>query len=264
MARGTTMAARERRVLVFEHMPAVDAGIFCDLLREHGIAWHAVRFDLGMPIPDLGAFDALFVMGGAMDVWQEEEYPWLVQEKAAIREAVDRQMPFLGICLGHQLLADALGGQVVPATRPEVGVFEIVRTPAGERHPLLGGLPHRAEVLQWHAAEVIEPPARADVLASSVQCGIQAIAVGERALGLQFHLEVDERTLGGWLASPHNVAALERHRGPEGPRAFVEEARTHMAAFNRSARQLHANLLAQMTGLPGAARQDPEPAAAAH
>jgi GMP synthase-like glutamine amidotransferase len=252
---------QQPRVLVFEHMQAGNPGILCDLLREHGIAWHAVRFDLGAPIPDLGAFDALWVMGGPMDVWQEAEHPWLAAEKAAIREAVvDRAMPYLGICLGHQLLADALGGVVQPATRPEVGVFEIAHTPAGERHALLDGLPPRPRVLQWHAAEVTEPPPGAEVLARSLDCAVQAMAIGERALGLQFHLEVDHPTLDAWLSIPENVAALVKRRGAEGPHAFVAEASAHMAEFNRSARTLHANFLAQ---LPAAARQAQAWAAAA-
>jgi GMP synthase-like glutamine amidotransferase len=246
------MSIREPRVLVFEHMPAVDAGIFCELFGEHGIALHPVRLDLGMPIPDLAEFDALLVMGGAMDVWQEDEYPWLVAEKAAIREAVDRAMPFVGICLGHQLLADALGGTVAPAARPEVGVFEIARTPAGEQHAWLDGLPQRARVLQWHAAEVTQPPAGAEILASSLDCPVQAIAVGERALGLQFHVEVDQRTLAGWLSSKESVAALARRRGPEGPKTFVDEATTHMAELNLAARALHANFLAQLRAPVGA------------
>jgi GMP synthase-like glutamine amidotransferase len=193
-------------------------------------------------------------MGGPMDVWQEDEHPGLVAEKAAIREAVvDRAMPYLGICLGHQLLADALGGVVQPAARPEVGVFEIARTPAGESHGLLDGLPQRPRVLQWHAAEVVEPPAGAEVLASSSDCGVQAMTVGERALGLQFHLEVDHPTLEGWLSIAENVAALVKRRGSDGARAFVEDAHTHMAEFNRSARALHANFWA-LSPAPDAAR----------
>jgi GMP synthase-like glutamine amidotransferase len=84
------------------------------------------------------------------------------------------------------------------------------------------------------------------VLASSADCTVQVMAVGERALGLQFHLEVDAPTLAGWLSLPANVAALAKRRGPEGPRAFALEAHTHMAEFNRSARALHANFLARM------------------
>jgi GMP synthase-like glutamine amidotransferase len=259
----TTMSAPQPRILVFEHMQAGDAGIFCKLLGEHGMGWHPVRLDLGEPIPDLGAFDALWVMGGPMDVWQEAEHPWLAAEKAAIREAVvDREMPYFGICLGHQLLADALGGVVQPAARPEVGVFEIARTPAGERHALLDGLPQRPRVLQWHAAEVVEPPAGAEVLASSIDCTVQAIAIGERALGLQCHLEVDHPTLDAWLSIPDNVAALVRRRGPEGARAFVEEAHRHMAEFNRAAQALLANLLKLPRRL-GAARHGQASAASA-
>jgi GMP synthase-like glutamine amidotransferase len=238
---------QEPRVLVFEHMQAGHAGIFCELMRAHGIAWHSVRLDLGQPIPDLGAFDALWVMGGPMDVWQEAEHPWLVPEKAAIREAVvERAMPYFGICLGHQLLADALSGVVRPAVRPEVGVFEVARTPAGERHAWLDGLPQRLRVLQWHAAEVIEPPAGAAVLASSSDCAVQALAVGERALGVQFHPEVDRPTLDAWLSIPDNVAALVRRRGPDGPRDFVEEAHAHMAELNHAARALLLSFLARL------------------
>jgi GMP synthase-like glutamine amidotransferase len=256
------MSAPQPRVLVFEHMQAGDAGIFCKLFGEHGMGWHSVRLDLGESVPDLGAFDALWVMGGPMDVWQEAEHPWLAAEKAAIREAVvDRAMPYLGICLGHQLLADALGGVVQPAARPEVGVFEIARTPAGERHALLDGLPQRPRVLQWHAAEVVEPPEGAEVLASSIDCAVQAIAVGERALGLQCHLEVDHPTLEAWLLIPDNMAALLRRRGPDGARAFVDEAHIHMEEFNRAARALHANFWAQPQ--PGAARNGRASAASA-
>jgi GMP synthase-like glutamine amidotransferase len=258
-----TMSAPQPRVLAFEHMQAGDAGIFCKLLGEHGMGWHSVRLDLGEPIPDLGAFDALWVMGGPMDVWQEAEHRWLAAEKAAIREAVvDREMPYLGICLGHQLLADALGGVVQPAARPEVGAFEIARTPAGERHALLDGLPQRPRVLQWHAAEVVEPPEGAEVLASSIDCAVQAMAVGERALGLQFHAEVDHPTLDAWLSIPDNLAALVRRRGPEGPRAFIEEVHRHMEEFNRAARALLANFLARLRQ-PGAARRGPAAAASA-
>jgi GMP synthase-like glutamine amidotransferase len=172
------------RILVFQHMEAGHPGIFRDLLRQDEVAAHTVRLDLGERIPDLGAFDALWVMGGPQDVWEEAEHPWLVEEKAAIREAVlGRAMPFLGICLGHQLLADALGGEVGPAAEPEIGVFE-VELGAGAGHPLFAGLPQRSPFLQWHRAEVRRPPADAKVLASSPRCAVQAIAVGQRAFGL--------------------------------------------------------------------------------
>jgi GMP synthase-like glutamine amidotransferase len=243
---------RAPRILVFQHMEAGHPGIFRELLRQDGIAWHAVRLDRDEPIPDLQGFDALWVMGGPQDVWQEAEHPWLADEKAAIREAVlARDMPFLGICLGHQLLADAFGGEVEPAAEPEIGVFEVALNDAAADHPLFAGLPEPSRFLQWHRAEVRRPPDGAKVLASSPRCGIQAIAVGARAFGLQCHAEVDQPLLDDWLGRPAVVADLVRTLGPEAPARIAADARAHMPELNRAARQLYANF---RTLLPAAQR----------
>ena len=188
-------------VLVFQHMDAGHPGIFRDLLRRDGIARQTVRLDLGEPIPDLAGFDALWVMGGPQDVWEEDEHPWLSAEKAAIREAVlARRMPFLGICLGHQLLADALGGEVGRRRRRRSGCSRSRSTTAPPAIRCSRACRQRGRFLQWHRAEVRRPPAGARVLAGSAQCAIQALAVGERAFGLQCHAEVDAATLDEWLA----------------------------------------------------------------
>ena len=114
------------RIVVFQHIRSEHPGILRDFLAADRVDWQAVELDEGEPIPDLDGFDALWVMGGPMDVWEEEAHPWLVTEKEVIRKAViDRGMPYLGFCLGHQLLADALGGTVGPAKIPEVGVMEV-------------------------------------------------------------------------------------------------------------------------------------------
>ncbi|MDH3772213.1 MAG: type 1 glutamine amidotransferase, partial [Nitrospirota bacterium] len=182
------------------------------------------------------------------------EHPWLVAEKAAIRTAVaDLGMPYVGICLGHQLLAEALGGEVGPAPTPEVGVFDIAFTDAGRRDPLMAGLPEQTKVLQWHTAEVKRPPDGATVLATSPLCAVQAMLIGERALGLQFHLEVDDRTLDGWLAIPENAAALVKRLGPDGPARFAAAARQHMAGSNQTARRLHENLTALLAPVASSA-----------
>ena len=243
---------RAPRILVFQHMEAGHPGIFGALLRQDGIASQAVRLDLGEPVADLDSFDALWVMGGPQDVWQEAEYPWLVNEKAAIREAVlGRRMPYLGFCLGHQLLADALGGDVAPAAQPEIGVYEVTLCAGAARQPLFAGLSERVRFLQWHRAEVRRPPDGARVLATSPKCAIQALAVGEHAFGLQCHAELDQAILDRWLGMPAVAADLRRTLGRGAPARLAADVRAHMPEFNRAARQLYVNF---MTLLPAAQR----------
>jgi GMP synthase-like glutamine amidotransferase len=121
------------RFLVFQHLSVEHPGVFRDFWKEDGHTWHAVELDEGGQIPELDDFDALFVMGGPMDVWQRELYPWLEDEISAIRRwVVDIGKPYVRICLGHQLLAEALEGSVNLMTRPEVGLAEVELTPRRE------------------------------------------------------------------------------------------------------------------------------------
>ena len=166
---------------------------FC---HEEAIAIETVELEKGDAFPTLDGVDALWVMGGPMNVSEEHAFPWLIDEKALIRQAVgERQLPYMGICLGAQLLANALGGTVAPMVMPEVGVLPITLTPAGKIHPITAGLPETRQVLQWHGQAVQQLPANATLLASSVLCPIQAYAVSDRAFGLQFHTEVTAATV---------------------------------------------------------------------
>ena len=129
------------KFLVLQHIDIEHPGIFREFMREDGVAWDAVELDEGEAIPPLDGYDALISMGGPMDVFEEQEHPWLADEKVTIREAVaERDMPFLGVCLGHQLLADALGGRVETMAEPEVGIMTVDLTEAGRADPLLAGL----------------------------------------------------------------------------------------------------------------------------
>ena len=237
------------RLLVFQHIPVEHPGVFRDFLKEDGVDWDAVELDGGEPIPSLAGYDALWVMGGPMDVWEEERYPWLVDEKAVIREAVsERGMPFLGICLGHQLLADALGGAVAPMAQPAVGILDVELTPAGRSDTLLAGLPQGFKCLQWHGAEVVEPPPDATVLAGSSRCAVQALRVGKNAYGLQYHVELTASTVSEWAQVSAYKQSLERVLGANALPRLDAEARLRMPAFNRDARRLYDNFMKLVVG----------------
>lgn len=130
------------KLLVFQHVECEHPGSLRQFLQRDGLLWDAVEFDQGKPIPDLEEYDALWAMGGPMDVWDIEDNPWLVPEKAAIRTWVrDMKKPYLGLCLGHQLLADALGGTCGPQCPAEIGVLDIELTDVRRNDGLMQGLP---------------------------------------------------------------------------------------------------------------------------
>ncbi|MGI9332702.1 MAG: type 1 glutamine amidotransferase [Gammaproteobacteria bacterium] len=233
------------RLLVFQHIDVEHPGIFREFLDQDAIEWRAVELDVGEPIPDLSDYDMLWVMGGPMDVWEEDEHPWLIAEKAAIREAVvERNMPFLGVCLGHQLLAASLGGEVGPSSTPEIGVMSVSLTTEAAHCPVFRGMAGDLRCLQWHSAEVTRTPPGARVLASSPACRVQAMQVGDRAFGIQYHVELTPTTVADWSAIPEYAEALDRTLGAGGLARFQRDADEHMSAFNASSRALYDNFMA--------------------
>lgn len=231
------------RILVLQHADGEHPGHFRRLLAEDGHDWTAVELHRGAALPGLDGWDALWVMGGPMDVWEEAEFPWLAAEKAFIREAVaGRGLPFLGLCLGHQLLAEALGGRVGPGT-PEIGVLPVAFTEAGAESLFFDGIEGPFETLQWHGAEVKAPPEGARVLATSPACPVQAMSWGPRALSMQFHVEVEPETVGAWAAIPAYAAALERSLGPGAAARLGAACAARMEAFNRIAERIYINWL---------------------
>lgn len=232
---------KRKELLVFQHVDVEHPGVFRRFLADDGIAWRVVELDQGEPIPALGDYAGLWVMGGPMDVWEEHRYPWLVDEKAAIRHAVgDLNMPFMGICLGHQLLADALGGEVGPGT-PEVGVMNVELTEAGKKAPTLKAFPCTWDCLQWHSAEVLKAPAGSQILASSPACKVQALTVGDHAFSAQFHVEVTSTTIDDWSEIPVYRDALKNTLGESGAGEFKAQTIAGMAEFNVLARRLYDN-----------------------
>lgn len=242
--------ARDLRVLVLQHVAVEHPGSFREVMAEAGHRWHPVQLDEGEAIPGLDGFDAMLVMGGPQDVWQEADHPWLRQEKAAIRAWVGAGRPFLGMCLGEQLLAEALGGRVGPMQGPpEVGMDTVWLTPEGEADPLFRGVPAASQCFQWHGAEVQELPPGARLLATSPGCRVQAFGYGRHAYGLQYHVELTDRTAREWGALPAYAEALAQVMGAGALPRLEAEIASHLDELRGTARQIFTNFAAVAQGV---------------
>jgi GMP synthase-like glutamine amidotransferase len=252
------------RVLVFQHIDVEHPGVLRDFMAGDGIAWDVVALDRGEAIPpSLAPYDALLVMGGPMDVWDEDKLPWLTLEKAAIRHwVVERGGPLLGICLGHQLLADVIGGTVGLMDESEVGVREVRLTAEGRRDSLFRGVESRFSCLEWHSATVKELPATAVVTAVNPAGGIEAFRYGNCAYGLQFHVEIMPDTVAEWAEVPAYCAALEEVVGPQGLSELKRQADADLPSFALLARRVYDNftdVVKAMADMPIATFRAPAP-----
>jgi GMP synthase-like glutamine amidotransferase len=232
------------KFLIFQHARVEHPAVFREFFAADGIEWHAVELDEGEPIPSLDGFDAIMAFGGPMDVWQESAYPWLVAEKAAIRSWVyERRKPYLGICLGHQLLADALGGTVRKMDVPEIGVSEVTLNEAGASSPLFRDLPLVLPVLQWHGAAVERVPDGGVVLASNGHCAIQSFSFADIAYGVQYHMEPTECTIQEWSQIPEYRASLAQIAGEYDSQRLEQQTIERINDFRHFSRTIHRNFL---------------------
>jgi GMP synthase-like glutamine amidotransferase len=235
------------RALVLQHHPDEDPGALGPLLTAAGLDITTVELDENELIPALDGFDLLLVMGGPMDVWQEAQHPWLVAEKAAIRHWVtELGRPYLGVCLGHQLLADALGGTVGLMDDPEIGVVTIALTPEGRADPVFGELPETLLGLQWHGAAVVQLPEGAVALAGNDHCAVQALRVGSCAWGVQFHVEVESSTIPKWARVPEYEEALARTGSSAASLSSAVEE--HLETMAETARRLLQGIMGSVVG----------------
>jgi GMP synthase-like glutamine amidotransferase len=241
-AGGTREEGHGMRVLILQHVACEHPGLLGTLMKDRGIGWDTVELDEGDRIPGLGDYRALLAFGGPMNVDEEDRHPWLREEVAAIREACRRDLPFLGICFGAQLLAKALGGVVTKAPAPEVGVLPVTLTAAGQADPLLARLPREFPVFQWHGDTFSIPPG-ATHLATSAACPHQALRHG-RACGLQFHLEVTPEMVADWARVPEYRASLEALRGEHAVDDLLAETEAHAGALRRACVTVLDNFLA--------------------
>lgn len=233
------------KILVLQHATLEHPGKFREFLTEDGHECTTIHLDQGQSLPEtIDGFDGLWVLGGPMDVWQEDEYRWLKAEKEFIRDAVvEKGTPYLGLCLGHQLLAESLGGTVGPATTPEIGVMDIQLTEEGATSVFLDGMPEVFPSLQWHSAEVKTLPSDCRILATSPDCAVQAIAWQKRAYSVQFHIEVESDTVKNWNSIPEYADALVSALGKNGAKKLEQDCANQQKQFEDLAERIYINWL---------------------
>lgn len=193
------------RILVVEHVPHEGLGIIGQGLSGFDLEYMRV-YEAGKAEASPEGYSALIVMGGPMGVYESDIYPFIQDEMDLIKEAIKKDVPVLGICLGSQLLAGAAGARVYKGGKKEIGWYGLSLTDEGASDRLFLGLPSALPVFQWHG-DTFDLPEGAVNLASSELFPHQAIKVGKRAYGFQFHFEVTEKMVGEWIEI--NEAELE-------------------------------------------------------
>jgi GMP synthase-like glutamine amidotransferase len=234
-----------KNVLVLQHIALEDPGYIKDLMEADGWQLTQIELDEGESIPgDLSDYDAMLCMGGPMDTWMEAEYPWLIEEKKRIHEwVVEMGKPFLGFCLGCQLLGEVLGGKVAKSEPAEIGVLDIDMTAAAQQDRLFSGYPEIIKAVQWHSYEVkgLESNPDVTVLGSSDSTRYQIFKYRNHAYAVQFHVEVRSDTVMQWGCVPEYKSALENSLGADALESFDQSAREHMPEMNRLAALLYEN-----------------------
>ena len=232
-------------VIVLQHIKIEDPGYIKDLMLNDGVNLTTIELDEGEKIPnDLNKFDAMFCMGGPMDTYMENKYPWLIEEKKKIKNfVVDLQKPYLGFCLGCQLLGEAVGGKVVKSNPAEIGMMDINFSNKKNNDSLFSSFPNKIKSLQWHSYEVNNLESNKDVtiLASSPITKYQIFKYQNHAYGIQFHIEIKDTTVNEWGCVPEYKSALEKQLGEGALKKFDKEAKSNMSQMNNYSEILYTN-----------------------
>lgn len=184
------------KIHYLQHVPFEDPGFIQEWVAKKAFPHSSTKFFENGILPQLTEFDWLIIMGGPMGVYDHDKFPWLKDEIAFIQNAIANKKVVIGICLGAQLIANALGSNVYPGSKKEIGWFPIQKTNSGELHPILNKIPTSFSSFHWHG-DTFDLPIDSVHLLESVACKNQSFLYGDRVLGLQFHLEVTKNSLAG-------------------------------------------------------------------
>jgi GMP synthase (glutamine-hydrolysing) len=218
-----------KKLLVFQHVAHELLGTLNPLLKRAGFRIRYVNFARYPDAqPSLYGYDGLIVLGGPMSVNDTNRLPHLITELKVIEDALRREIPVLGICLGAQLIAKTLGADVYPNREKEIGWYDVSPTQEAFNDPLLMELQKTEKIFQWHA-ETFDIPKSTSHLAFSSLCANQAFRYGTKVYGFQFHMEVDAPMIHRWLRVAENRQEISRLRGDDYLERIDNETPEHMA-----------------------------------
>jgi GMP synthase-like glutamine amidotransferase len=222
-----------------QHVPFETPGEIAAWAKERGDEASGTRLFAGEAVPDVGSYDWLVVMGGPMNIYDEESFPWLAGEKRAIEAAIEADKVVVGVCLGAQLIADVLGSKVYRNAHDEIGWFPVTLTAAGAEHPFTREMPSSFTAFHWHG-ETFDLPHGSVHLAESDACSNQMFVYGDHVVGIQFHLEMTRQGIA-------DLAEHCRDELVEGP--FIQTVGEMLSAESRlhAARSILHSLLDRMT-----------------
>lgn len=196
------------KVLVCQHVAYEPLGTLNPLLKRFGLRIRYVNFGREPEAqPKLEGYQALILLGGPMNLDQEKKFPHLSYEIHLVEQALQQEIPVLGICLGAQIVAKALGAKVKKNPEKEIGWYPIEITPEGQKDPVLKHFQPREWIFQWHG-DTFDIPRGTDHLATSSTCVNQAFCYGDKVYGFQFHMEADEALIERWLKVPAHLKEL--------------------------------------------------------
>jgi GMP synthase-like glutamine amidotransferase len=213
---------------------------------ESTLAHHHIAYDIldvvEQPLPSVDAYTAIVVLGGAQHVYEPEQYPYLVQEQAYIQQLIARNVPTLGICLGAQLIASALGARVYQHTLEEIGFYDVEITVAGQQDPLFAGFTTTLKVFHWHE-DTFDLPVGTTLLNTHPDARHQAFRYGANTYGVQYHIELDQTILNTWLDDPSLKESILTYHGPATYHALLQEKEVDFSTYRMQSDRLFENFL---------------------
>ena len=195
------------RVHTLQHVPFEDLAYIGDWLSHTAHQVSTSQLYNGDNLPQQEDFDALIIMGGPMGIYDDEQHPWLAQERAFIKQSIENNKPVLGVCLGSQFIADALGSKVYPNSQKEIGWFTLEKAKNAHSSAFSNAFPESFTALHWHG-DTFDLPESASLLLSSEACTNQAFSFDDRVVALQFHLEMTEDSTQAIVTACHDELVL--------------------------------------------------------